>query len=64
MATAALGERLIARPAPPPSHLRGFIEGLGRRTRISVIAVFTGSLALMLTDGGLYTGTDSLVRAR
>ena len=36
MATAALGERLVARPALAPSRLRVWIEALGRHTRLSV----------------------------
>ncbi|HEY7407813.1 MAG TPA: ABC transporter permease [Gemmatimonadaceae bacterium] len=39
MATAALGERLITRPAPPPSHGRAFVEGLGRHARLAVETV-------------------------
>lgn len=55
MATAALGERLIARPAPTPSRARSFIEGLGRHTRLSVETVgrtgrFAGLTARALRD--------------
>jgi phospholipid/cholesterol/gamma-HCH transport system permease protein len=47
MATAALGERVVARPAPAPSRLRVFVEGLGRHTRLSVETVGrTGKFAV------------------
>jgi phospholipid/cholesterol/gamma-HCH transport system permease protein len=50
MATAALGERLIARPAPTPSRARSFIEALGRHTRLGVETVGrTGRFASLTT---------------
>ena len=39
MATSALGERWVARPAPAPARVRTLVEALGRHTRLGVETV-------------------------
>ena len=55
MATAALGERVLARPAPTPSRVRDVVEHLGRHTRLAIETVgrtgrFATETAISLRD--------------
>jgi phospholipid/cholesterol/gamma-HCH transport system permease protein len=59
MATAALGERLVARPAPPSWRARSFVEAVGRHTRRSVETIgrtgrFAAQAARAVPDVGTW----------